>query len=110
MAVMIDHDIEKFGQTIVALRTNPSDELLRQKVHETPRSVWFSAMDAATLYAGVIEDVGLVQGKTRAQLVKEGFEEAIALMSPIQDDYLHAIQSRWDELKIVIEPAICHTA
>jgi len=109
MAVMIDHDIENFGQAIIALRTDPSDELLRRKVHETSRSVWFSAMDAATLYVGVIEDVGSVEGKTRAQLVKEGFEEALALMSPVGDDYLSAVKARWDELKIVIEPAVCHT-
>lgn len=110
MAVMIDHDLEKFGQAVIALRADPSDELLRQKVHETSRFVWDSVTEAAHLYVGVLESIGSIEGKTRAQLVKEGFEEAIALMSPIQDDYFQAVQARWDDLKVTIESAVCHTA
>ena len=109
MAGMIDHDLRDFAQAVNNLRTDPTNELLRQKVHETSRFVWLSAMEAAELYKGVIEDVGWVEGKTRAQLIKEGFEEALALMSPVCDDYLRAVKSRWDGLQRFIVHVIRNT-
>jgi len=63
------------------------------------------------MYEGVIEGFGLVENKTRAQLIEEEFEEALSLMSPVRDDYLLAVKSRWEELQLAIDPALFeHTA
>jgi len=110
-AILIDEDLQKFAQAIEDLKAAPSDELLRQKIHETSRFVYISAIDAATMYEGVIEGFGLVENKTRAQLIEEEFEEALSLMSPVRDDYLLAVKSRWEELQLAIDPALFeHTA
>lgn len=110
MVGVIDDDIVKMREAVEKLAENPHDNCRRIVVGQSSVMVGLSVWSAAEYYQGVLESSGYVEGRSRAEEVKELFERAIELLSVISDDHLESIKSRWEELEPLIEAAMTQPA